>query len=73
VYIDTDGVNNFDLDCVGLYEKALFKAKEDGINIRILLLCNPHNPLGMLLSDPYGIISQYLQVGAIRKALFKPS
>jgi 1-aminocyclopropane-1-carboxylate synthase len=46
VYIDTDGVNNFDLECVGLYETALLKAREDGINVRILLICNPHNPLG---------------------------
>jgi histidinol-phosphate/aromatic aminotransferase/cobyric acid decarboxylase-like protein len=72
VYIDTDGINNFELDCVGLYEKALLKANEDGINIRILLLCNPHNPLGMLLSYIHGIFSQHFKVDAIRKALSKP-
>jgi bifunctional pyridoxal-dependent enzyme with beta-cystathionase and maltose regulon repressor activities len=60
VYIDTDGVNNFDLDCVDLYEEALVKAREEGIIVRILLLCNPHNPLGMLFLCICELISQYI-------------
>ena len=28
------------------YEEAILKAAKDGVKIRALLLCNPHNPLG---------------------------
>lgn len=30
------------------YEDAYYKAKEQGINVRALLLCNPHNPTGTI-------------------------
>lgn len=36
----------FSVDCVPLYEKALLDSTAQGIPIRALLLCNPHNPLG---------------------------
>lgn len=34
------------VDCVPLYEKALLDSTAQGLPIRALLLCNPHNPLG---------------------------
>lgn len=37
-------------DAVGKYEAALLKAKEDGITVKGLILCNPHNPLGRCYS-----------------------
>ncbi|KAA8904584.1 hypothetical protein TRICI_005454 [Trichomonascus ciferrii] len=35
---------------IGKYEAALSKAKEDGITVKGLILCNPHNPLGRCYS-----------------------
>ncbi|KAK0557186.1 hypothetical protein OC846_000636 [Tilletia horrida] len=32
------------------YEHAITKAKKEGIKVRVLLLCNPHNPTGAILS-----------------------
>lgn len=37
-------------DAIGKYEAALSKAKEDGITVKGLILCNPHNPLGRCYS-----------------------
>lgn len=28
------------------YENALLRAKSDGVAVKALVLCNPHNPLG---------------------------
>ncbi|KAF2164625.1 hypothetical protein M409DRAFT_25022 [Zasmidium cellare ATCC 36951] len=39
-------VDQFAPECVGVYEEALRKAQEEGVVVRALLLCNPHNPLG---------------------------
>lgn len=39
-------INQFDEDCVGRYEAALKKARAEGVNVRALVICNPHNPLG---------------------------
>lgn len=36
----------FSLETVEVYEKALMNAQAQGIRVRALLLCNPHNPLG---------------------------
>lgn len=38
------------IDCVRAYEDALLKSKEQGISIRALMLCHPHNPLGRCYS-----------------------
>lgn len=32
--------------CVAAYERALLAAKDSGVNVRVVLLCNPNNPLG---------------------------
>ncbi|KAJ4358324.1 uncharacterized protein N0V89_002906 [Didymosphaeria variabile] len=37
-------------DCVAEYEKALLKSSTEGVRIRALLLCHPHNPLGRCYS-----------------------
>jgi bifunctional pyridoxal-dependent enzyme with beta-cystathionase and maltose regulon repressor activities len=31
---------------VSKYEEAILKAADDGVKIRAMLLCNPHNPVG---------------------------
>ncbi|KAF9691887.1 hypothetical protein EKO04_009975 [Ascochyta lentis] len=38
------------IDCVPAYEKAILKSNEQGIPIRALMLCHPHNPLGRCYS-----------------------
>ncbi|KAK4502815.1 hypothetical protein PRZ48_006241 [Zasmidium cellare] len=40
------GVDQFEPGCVEFYERALLQAQEEGVTVRALLLCNPHNPLG---------------------------
>ena len=66
VYASFGEVDQFSLDAVGEYEKAILRATNDGIKIKALLLCNPHNPLGrcytadalkacMALCNKYGI------------------
>jgi aspartate/methionine/tyrosine aminotransferase len=34
------------LDCVQKYEEALLRSNEQGVPVRALMLCHPHNPLG---------------------------
>lgn len=36
--------------CVQKYEEALLKSNEEGVKIRALMLCHPHNPLGRCYS-----------------------
>jgi aspartate/methionine/tyrosine aminotransferase len=38
----------FSLKAVGEYEKALLNSHDAGTRIRALMLCSPHNPLGVL-------------------------
>ncbi|EGY23402.1 ACC synthase [Verticillium dahliae VdLs.17] len=51
MHVNTVPVSFADADPLGLeavkkYEEALLEAREKGQNIRGLILCNPHNPLG---------------------------
>ncbi|KAF0636544.1 hypothetical protein FPSE5266_08061 [Fusarium pseudograminearum] len=39
-------VDPFSIEAVELYEKTLTDAQDQGIRVKVLLLCNPHNPLG---------------------------
>ncbi|XEU96143.1 hypothetical protein FSHL1_001428 [Fusarium sambucinum] len=39
-------VDPFSLEAVECYEKALIDAQEQGTHVKVLLICNPHNPLG---------------------------
>ncbi|CAD0088506.1 unnamed protein product [Aureobasidium vineae] len=66
VFVSSDSDDQFSAACVRNYETALLEARERGICIRALLLCNPHNPLGrcypvstiialMQFCDKYGL------------------
>ena len=46
IFVPFEGVDQFSLDGVKKYEEALTKAQNEGVKIRALLLCHPHNPLG---------------------------
>lgn len=35
-------------ESVDAYERAFLQAKEEGIRVKALMFCNPHNPLGKL-------------------------
>lgn len=39
-------VDQFSADAVQFYEQALQDAKRRGVNVRALIIVNPHNPLG---------------------------
>ncbi|KAF3037908.1 hypothetical protein E8E12_000245 [Didymella heteroderae] len=38
------------VDCVAAYEATLLKSNAEGVKIRALMLCHPHNPLGRCYS-----------------------
>ncbi|OTB00780.1 hypothetical protein M426DRAFT_15136 [Hypoxylon sp. CI-4A] len=38
--------DQFSPDCVAAYEAAFEEAKANGVTVRALVICNPHNPLG---------------------------
>lgn len=42
------GVGQFDdaVGCVAAYERAYLAAQERGVSVRVVVLCNPNNPLG---------------------------
>ncbi|KAG0645986.1 putative aminotransferase sirI [Hyphodiscus hymeniophilus] len=42
----SSGKDQFGADAVSSYEEAILKASKNGVKIRAMLLCNPHNPLG---------------------------
>lgn len=46
VFVSFGDVDQFSTAAVSCYEAALSQAKEAGINVRALMLCHPHNPLG---------------------------
>jgi 1-aminocyclopropane-1-carboxylate synthase len=39
-------VDQFRDGAVEMYEQALMKAKKEGVVVKGLVICNPHNPLG---------------------------
>jgi hypothetical protein len=43
------GYDPFSVQAVERYETELLKAQSLGTKIRMLILCNPHNPLGQYL------------------------
>ncbi|KAI1654474.1 PLP-dependent transferase [Daldinia decipiens] len=45
-YVDVGDTEQFSPDCVAAYEAGFEAAKTRGVNIKALLLCNPHNPIG---------------------------
>lgn len=46
VPVSLRGYDAFSKDAVRRYEEEFLKAKEEGITVRVLVLCTPHNPLG---------------------------
>ncbi|ORY02997.1 PLP-dependent transferase [Basidiobolus meristosporus CBS 931.73] len=46
VPVDLNGTDPFQMDHIDRLECAISKAKGEGIRVRAILLCNPHNPLG---------------------------
>lgn len=46
LYVDMGDAKPFSEDIVKLYEAKLKQAELEGINVRVLLLVNPHNPTG---------------------------
>lgn len=67
-------------ESVEAYERAFLEAKEEGIRVKALMLCNPHNPLGKLSTkhstgpvvfDSNMDISNGTQVDVLRLNFFK--
>lgn len=51
IYTPFQGDDPFSVNAVIRYEEAFLKARdEDGVSVRALLICNPHNPLGRCYS-----------------------
>lgn len=46
VYADMEGVDSFAPEIVGQYQKALKASAANGVNVKFLMVVNPHNPLG---------------------------
>ncbi|KAF4461894.1 1-aminocyclopropane-1-carboxylate synthase [Fusarium albosuccineum] len=44
--VSLEHVDPFSERAVAAYEEAMVAAEKKGIKVRVLLLCNPHNPLG---------------------------
>lgn len=53
-----NGTDVTSLDSVARHEEALIQAEKDGVKIRGLLLCNPHNPLGRCYTSD--VVEAYL-------------
>lgn len=47
-HIHMGDIDQFSSDCVAAYEAGYEAATARGIKIKALLICNPHNPLGMM-------------------------
>ena len=45
-FTDFGDVDQFSPEAASKYEEALLRAESQGIRVRALMLCNPHNPLG---------------------------
>jgi aspartate/methionine/tyrosine aminotransferase len=46
IYASFGDTDQFSAEGAKKYEEALLQAQKDGIKIKALVLCNPHNPLG---------------------------
>ena len=50
IHVDFGEINPFSVNAVTRYELELLRAERKGITVRMLILCQPHNPLGRYLS-----------------------
>lgn len=55
----------FNPETVEVYEEALANAQAQGIHVKALLLCNPHNPLGKSTPIYVPSHSNHFEVAAI--------
>jgi 1-aminocyclopropane-1-carboxylate synthase len=46
IFVSFNRVDQFSPEAVQKYDDARKKAEMDGIRVRALMLCHPHNPLG---------------------------
>lgn len=46
VYAPTEAENSFQDDVVEKFEEALVQSRKAGVDVKMLLIVNPHNPLG---------------------------
>lgn len=58
VYAPFGVIDQFSVDAVECYGRALQQAEKVGVHVRALVLVNPHNPLGM-----YCVIRWYAEQG----------
>ena len=49
IAVSLKGCDPFSKEAVTRYEEELVKAQEHGVNVRILVLCTPHNPIGQYI------------------------
>lgn len=56
-------VDPFGLEAISKYEEALFRSRREGVPVKALLLCSPHNPLGRCTASPHSSVR--LDVGDI--------
>lgn len=47
IYTDMKGADPLGVDAVPMYERAVEEAKKDGVEVKAVLISNPHNPLGI--------------------------
>ncbi|KAI9673631.1 MAG: hypothetical protein M1817_002268 [Caeruleum heppii] len=50
IYVPFDGVDQFSAAAVAKYEEQMARAVREGVRLRVLLISNPHNPLGQCYS-----------------------
>ena len=46
VIVSLKGLDPFSVEAVARYEEELIKSEKNGVKVRLLILCTPHNPLG---------------------------
>jgi len=64
IYAEFGDVDQFSVDAVRIYEESILKAEKEGVKVRALLICNPHNPLGKCypvdtLKGLFGLCQKY--------------
>ncbi|KAI0145168.1 putative 1-aminocyclopropane-1-carboxylate synthase [Xylariaceae sp. FL1272] len=52
-------IDPFSMESCAAYEGALLDARANGVSVRAMILCNPHNPLGRCYSRP--TLERYLR------------
>lgn len=53
-----EGLEN-SLSALSAYEAALIESEKNGVKIRAIMICNPHNPLGFCYSKE--VLIEYLK------------